>query len=73
VTRSETFRALIVRTSYPTSGAHLHLIRDGTPSSLCGIPRENLIAGGILEVVMCTACMFAVQRDIEHNFPPTPD
>jgi hypothetical protein len=49
------------------------LIRDGTPSSLCGIPRENLIAGGILEVVMCTACMFAVQRDIEHHFPPTPD
>ena len=54
---AKTYRAMIKPTDGTTGGAALHLIRDDSESSLCGIPRVSLDRAGPLDQVVCNSCI----------------
>jgi hypothetical protein len=41
----------------PDFGSLVHLIREDAEASLCAIPRSSLTAGGMLDQVVCPACL----------------
>ena len=51
------YHALVRIIDGVNSGADLHLIREDAESSLCGIARSALEAGGIQDEVVCAECV----------------
>ena len=51
------YRALIVRAIDPPGGSVLHLVRDGSESSLCGLPLSTLGTGEAEDGRVCPDCI----------------
>lgn len=51
------YRALITRSLSPSGGTLLHLIREDSETSLCGIPRAQLSGSGIFDELVCEECI----------------
>ncbi len=54
---SRNYRALIKRAGRPSGGTLLHLIREDSETSLCGIPRPSLAGGGLFDELVCPECL----------------
>ena len=53
-------RAMVKKSGGPSGGAaHIHLVRDGSEASLCGLPRESLGPLGTMDELMCEPCLAA--------------
>lgn len=51
------YRALIKRSTSPSGGTWLHLIREDAETSLCGIPRAQLSSAGGFDELLCPECI----------------
>jgi hypothetical protein len=63
------YRAKIVKQSGSGGGSPLHLIVDGSPSSVCGVPSERLTAGGLFDEVVCAQCLEEMPRPKRLKLP----
>jgi len=61
------YRALIKRSMSPSGGTLLHLIREDSETSLCGIPRESLGGGGIFDELVCPDCIEWLPRRMDFS------
>jgi hypothetical protein len=66
---SRNYRALPKRGSGPSGGTALHLIREGSEASLCGIPRSSLGSGGIIDELMCPECIESLSKPVKPSAP----
>jgi len=61
------YRALIKRTGGPSGGSLLHLIREDSETSLCGIPRAQLVGGGMFDELVCLECIDWLPRRMDFS------
>jgi hypothetical protein len=66
--------ALTVRTGGPSGGSLLHLVREDTEASLCGLPRTTLGQGGMFDQVVCPDCIEWLHKRklVSGRFPKVP-
>ncbi len=65
------YRALIMRSSGPSGGTLLHVIRENAEASLCGIPRAALTGSGLFDELLCADCLewFEKRRAVSRKMP----
>jgi hypothetical protein len=61
------YRALIKRAGGPSGGTLLHLIREDSETSLCGIPRAQLSGSGIFDELVCPECIDWLPRRMDFS------
>jgi hypothetical protein len=60
---ADSYRALIARSTGPSGGTLLHLVRAGTFESMCAaFPVEKLKTAGGFDEVVCPDCLIALRR-----------
>ena len=52
-----TYLAMVKRLSGPDGGAPIHLVREGSEASLCGLPTSALSNLGPFDVMVCAGCI----------------
>jgi hypothetical protein len=62
-----TYRALIKRAGGPSGGLPLHLIREDSETTLCGIPRDQLSGGGMFNELVCDDCIEWLPRRMDFS------
>jgi hypothetical protein len=62
-----TYLALVKRSAGPSGGSLLHLIRDDSEASLCGIPRSSLGQGGAFDHEVCGECIEWLPKRMEFS------
>ena len=68
------YRALAKRAAGPSGGGLLHLIREDSETTLCGIPRAALNSGGVFDELACPDCIEWLPRrlDFSEQHPRVP-
>lgn len=61
------YRALIKRSTSPSGGTLLHLIREDSETSLCGIPRAQLRSAGGFDELVCPDCIDWLPKRIDFS------
>ena len=61
------YRALIKRSTSSSGGTLLHLIREDSETTLCGIPRADLSGGGIFDEMVCPDCIEWVPKRLDFS------
>jgi hypothetical protein len=61
------YRALIKRSMSPSGGTLLHLIREDSETSLCGIPRAQLGSAGGFDELVCPDCIEWIPKRIDFS------
>ena len=64
---SSRYYALTRRAPGPSGGSELHLVREDSEASLCGIPRTSLTNGGIFDVLVCNDCVEWLPKRMEFS------
>jgi hypothetical protein len=64
---ARTYRALIELAGGSGGGSLLHLIREDSETSLCGIPRVRLTGGGEFDEVVCPDCIDWLPRRMDFS------
>lgn len=61
------YRALIKRSTSPSGGTFLHLIREDSETSLCGLPRAQLSSAGGFDELVCPDCIDWLPKRIDFS------
>jgi hypothetical protein len=61
------YRALVKRSAGPSDGTLLHLIRDDSETSLCGILRAQFGGGGSFDEIVCPECIACLPKRLDFS------